>query len=137
MKRVQAAGGLVLNQFGELLLICRRSKWDLPKGHREKHESLEACALREVKEETGLKIIQLIKYIGKTEYDYYDNQLRENAIKETFWYEMLADKHESFDPQLQESIEWVRWVEKQELIHYLRNSYPNIVAIIHEAGLIE
>ncbi len=42
-------------RMDEILMIFRRGKWDLPKGKLDKGESLEACALREVEEETGLK----------------------------------------------------------------------------------
>ena len=56
---VQAAGGLVINEKGEALMIFRRGKWDLPKGKLDKGESLEDCAIREVREETNLKKIKL------------------------------------------------------------------------------
>ena len=59
MKRVLAAGGIVINRFNEVLLIYRRTMWDLPKGHIEKNETPETCALREVSEETGLKKLQI------------------------------------------------------------------------------
>jgi len=47
------AGGLVTNENNELLMIFRRGKWDLPKGKADEGETVEACALREVEEETG------------------------------------------------------------------------------------
>ena len=50
-----AAGGVVQNTNDEILMIFRRGKWDLPKGKLDEGETLEQCALREVKEETGLK----------------------------------------------------------------------------------
>src|ERR1041385_2734909 len=40
-----AAGGLVLNEKDELLIIFRRGKWDLPKGKVDKGESVEDCAI--------------------------------------------------------------------------------------------
>ena len=57
---VRAAGGLVWRRAGggrEVLLVYRRSHddWSLPKGKVEPGESEEACALREVEEETGLR----------------------------------------------------------------------------------
>src|ERR1700704_2258892 len=51
---VQAAGGLVINEKNEILMIFRRGSWDLPKGKLDNGEKLEECAIREVKEETGL-----------------------------------------------------------------------------------
>ena len=51
---ITAGGGLVRNSQGELLVIFRRGKWDLPKGKAEKGETLEQTAVREVEEECGL-----------------------------------------------------------------------------------
>ena len=51
---MQAAGGLVLNEKKEILLIFRRGKWDMPKGKLDKGEKLEDCAIREVGEVIAL-----------------------------------------------------------------------------------
>src|SRR5439155_18933695 len=50
---IQAAGGFV-HTDEQLLLIFRRGKWDLPKGKLDEGETLEACAVREIQEETGV-----------------------------------------------------------------------------------
>ncbi|MGC4056991.1 MAG: NUDIX domain-containing protein [Chitinophagaceae bacterium] len=55
---MHSAGGVVINEKQEILMIYRRGKWDLPKGKLDEGESLEECALREVTEETGLKELQ-------------------------------------------------------------------------------
>jgi 8-oxo-dGTP pyrophosphatase MutT (NUDIX family) len=136
MKRVSAAGGIVLNERGEILIIFRRSKWDLPKGHLEKGETFEQCALREVKEETGLQNLSVVRFIGTTEHEYYDNFVNADVIKETQWFEMSASGNEPLKAQAEESIEWIRWIRKDELIHYLNNSYRNIIDIFKLAGLV-
>ena len=53
-KLIKAGGGLVKNKAGQILLIFRRGKWDLPKGKLDDNETLLQCAIREVREETGL-----------------------------------------------------------------------------------
>jgi len=132
MKRVLAAGGLVWNECNELLFIYRRSIWDLPKGHVERNETFEECAIREVKEETGLSKVMLIRFVGITEHEYYDYKIESNIIKETHWFEMQADKNNPLQPQEEESIEWIRWVPKDEIKKYLYNSHNNISEIVQK-----
>ena len=52
---VKAGGGLVVSPEQQILMIFRKGKWDLPKGKVDESEDLLACALREVKEVTGIK----------------------------------------------------------------------------------
>ena len=42
---ILAAGGLVLNEKGEVLFMFRKGKWDLPKGKLDPGETMDACAL--------------------------------------------------------------------------------------------
>ena len=62
---VQAAGGLVENDEGKVLIIFRRGKWDLPKGKMDEGETPALCAIREVEEETGLRNITLLSPIAR------------------------------------------------------------------------
>ena len=60
---VHAAGGVVYRQHWrghiEVLLIHRphRQDWTFPKGKLERGESHQSCALREIREETGLRCV--------------------------------------------------------------------------------
>ncbi|MCW3118909.1 MAG: hydrolase, partial [Chitinophagaceae bacterium] len=56
---IHAGGGFIVNEKDELLMIFRRGKWDLPKGKQDNGETLEQCAVREVREETGLQNVIL------------------------------------------------------------------------------
>lgn len=135
MKRVLAAGGVVINQSNELLMIFRRIIWDLPKGHLEKKETMEQCALREVKEETGLQSLELVRFLGISEHVYFDNKINEEAIKETHWYEMKGDKNEPLQPLESESIERVLWVKSGLVMRYLQYSFDNLKPIIQKSSL--
>ena len=56
-----AGFGLVINDQNEILLIqrgygSRKGKWSLPGGNQDKGESLRRTAIRETREETGIRM---------------------------------------------------------------------------------
>ena len=71
-----SAGGVVYRKCDDnkirvaLIRDQNTHNWILPKGRIEKGESLEDTSIREVKEETGLRNIELIAKIGKTNYSF-------------------------------------------------------------------
>lgn len=60
MTPLKACGWILLRE-GRVLLLhnTRRREWGLPKGHAEPGETESETALRELEEETGLKVNQL------------------------------------------------------------------------------
>ena len=121
-----AAGGLVQNGKGEILLIYRRGFWDLPKGKLDAGELIPECALREVREETGLQAIELGPFICKTIHQYFDSWMNKEVEKHTHWYAMLSLEKETLVPQTEEDIERIEWVPMEQLPQYLLETYPTI-----------
>jgi 8-oxo-dGTP pyrophosphatase MutT (NUDIX family) len=112
-KVIKAAGGVVFNEEGELLLIRRLGLWDLPKGKIEEGEDQRLAALREVHEECGLNFLGILKKMANTYHVYF---LKGRWIlKKTAWYKMIAWGDISVQPQLEEDITEVRWVKKEFL----------------------
>lgn len=132
MKKIIAAGGVITNENDEILLIFRRGKWDLPKGKLDDGEDIETCALREVREETGLSDVAINYFIGITHHEYYEPRINEEVHKETHWYAMAAAPGQQLVPQTEEDIEEIEWVRTEILDIYLNNTYPNITDIIEK-----
>ena len=131
-QKIVAAGGLVTNDKGEILMIFRRSKWDLPKGKLENNEPLELCADREIKEETGLTSLLLQKKLITTFHTYVEKD--KQVLKETHWYQYLAPGYQEVAPQTEEEITRIDWVVPDELPTYTNNTYNLIMDVLESAG---
>lgn len=121
---VFAAGGIVENENKELLFMFRNGYWDLPKGHWESGESLPFTAKREVMEETGIKDLEIIDFVGISFHTY--NMYGRHEIKHTYWYRMKTFSKEKLLPQTEEGIRELRWIKQEDLGEVLKQSYPNI-----------
>ena len=125
---IEAAGGIVQNDKNELLFIYRLGKWDLPKGKAEAGEELEACALREVEEETGITHLTLQKKMGQTYHTY--NAYGKHFLKTTHWYYMTCSAKQKLVPQTEEDIADIKWVQPENIAEQLKNTYPSIKDIL-------
>lgn len=130
---IQAAGGLVMNEQNEILMIFRRGKWDLPKGKLDRGEKLEECAVREVQEETGLQKIQLQSPLLITYHTYHEGT--KFILKESHWYTMLATGSETLVPQTEEDIHEITWAKQDEISKYLQNTFPSIKDVLQADAL--
>jgi ADP-ribose pyrophosphatase YjhB (NUDIX family) len=129
---IQAAGGLVLNEKGEVLFMFRRGKWDLPKGKVDAGETLEDCALREVEEETGVGQLKLGKFLLITEHDYEE---RGKSIRKiSHWYLMNANSHQPLIPQTAEDITELKWMGPVDFKMVAQNTYPAILEVLRAGG---
>ncbi len=125
---VQAAGGLVENENGEILMIFRRGKWDLPKGKLDKGETLEACAVREVEEETGLQRIELLTALPVTYHTYHEGS--KYILKESYWYHMKVEGPQQLIPQVGEGIDQVKWVSRERAREYYPEAFPSVIDVM-------
>ena len=132
--RIVAAGGLVTNDEGKLLLIYRRGYWDLPKGKLDEGETIEQCAVREVQEETGLKKVELGPKLGITYHEYYDKWTDRDVEKQTHWFAMTAGANQALIPQSEEDIEQIIWADQTQINLCMQQTYPNIIQIMENAG---
>ena len=133
VKRPVSAGGVVYRQREgkvEVALCGRRDplRWSLPKGTPDRGETIEQTALREVREETGLKVA-LEEPIGSIQYWFMQRSDPTRFNKTVHFYLMtcyggsMNDHDYEFD-----EVEWVPIDEAQQ-----RLTYANEVKILGSA----
>ena len=125
---IEAGGGLVTNEFNEILFIFRRGHWDLPKGKLEKYETKKDAALREVEEETGIRNLVLGKKICITNH-VYKNKSGKRHIKKSYWYHMTAPKMDLI-PQIEEDITEAKWMTMESFNSRERLVYSSIIKVL-------
>jgi ADP-ribose pyrophosphatase YjhB (NUDIX family) len=134
-KVMEAAGGIVFNPQGELLMIFRNDKWDLPKGKIEHGETITESALREVNEECGLEKLKIIREAQTTYHTYpYGDQ---RILKCTYWFIMQCADPENIKPQLEEGITELKWIARAKLPFIASQSYTSIISLLFEEKLID
>ena len=125
---IQAAGGLVYTPENEILFILRRGKWDLPKGKIDEGEKIEACAVREIKEETGIENLQIGNPLCITYHTYHQDE--KFILKESHWFLVKANKQSNLSPQLEEDIQKCEWVSIDQLTPYMENTHASILDVV-------
>ena len=126
---VEAAGGIVENELGEMLLIYRRERWDLPKGHIDAGEDALSAAIREIAEETGVVGLNFVAPIGNTLHAY--NVYGKWELKLTHWFAFSCHSS-STTPQTDEDIVLAVWADREKTVECMTNSYPTIREIVYE-----
>ncbi len=129
LKTIKAAGGVVYNQRGDLLMIYRKGRWDLPKGKLEPDESPSIAALREVEEETGIGNLTLLAPFAVTYHLYRE---KEWILKETEWFEMTSTDQALPIPQSAEGITDVKWIPRKSAAETVRTSFGNVKRLVRD-----
>ena len=122
-----AAGGVVVKD-GKFVAIVRNGIPDLPKGHIEKEETPEEAAMREVKEETGIVKLQIVRALPSTWHCYQVGE--EWRLKHTYWYLMESDEAIQPKPQTEEGITEIKLVGNEGIDNFLENTFCSIREIL-------
>lgn len=129
-RQVQAAGGLLTNQKGELLCIHRRGHWDLPKGKVESGEELDEAAAREVHEECGVPLPIVGDKMAITHHVFGK---KDKQMKVTHWFHMTpapGTDDVKLTPQVEEDIREVRWADSKEVARLEPKAFGNIARLM-------
>ena len=129
-KSITAAGGVfarLRNGEIQVLLIHRRGRWDIPKGKKDRDESVRECAVREVSEEIGIDPPRILHGLGKTMHGYRGKS--RFFVKTTYWFAMHTEEV-GFIPQRDEGIDQVKWVPIEEAIASV--AFPSLRTLLRE-----
>ncbi len=113
----------------EVALVGRSQAgiWVLPKGTPRSGETIEQVAVREVEEETGLKV-RLISYIGSISYTFVRDHIRYQKQVRHFLFEAIGGDIALHDHEYDQ----VQWFPLSEA--YRRLTYANEVQILGQAA---
>ena len=110
---VPAASAVVVDDQGRILLHRRRDndKWALPGGKMEIGESIGGCAIREVREETGMTA-DIEADLGDTKYMYVWDDIR---IRKTVHFFLMRHTGGNVDDR-DDEMEEIRWFPMERAI---------------------
>jgi 8-oxo-dGTP pyrophosphatase MutT (NUDIX family) len=103
----------------EILLIQdSKGRWTIPKGHIEPGETAKMTARREIEEETGLKNVVVLGWLGKIHFKY--RRLDKLVLMTTQIYLVRSlDSHEKPTPERwMKGIKWFPFAEALDAIEY-------------------
>jgi 8-oxo-dGTP pyrophosphatase MutT (NUDIX family) len=132
-----SAGGVVVRMEGSadgaprpLFLIIRDSydNWGFPKGHVEDGERLEAAAVREVVEETGLDDLTLQSSIDTIDWYF---RFRGRLIHKVCHFYLMVTRLAQTSPQRSEGITACRWEPYESAAELV--SYANARDVLRRA----
>ncbi len=115
VKKECSSGGVVV--FGNAILLLKKynGDWVLPKGKIEYGEEKNDAALREVKEEAGVKA-EIIKYLGEIHYTFKKNWDDTKIVHKTVYWYLMRAKNMNTLPQKEEGFIDARFVHMDRVL---------------------
>ncbi len=122
--REPTAGGIIFRRNSktkeiEILLIQdAKNRWTIPKGHIEEGETARETAQREIKEETGLKQMKVLNWLGKINFRYRRGSSLVLMTTEIFLVKGLGDTDDLKPEDWMNGIKWFPAPEALDKIEY-------------------
>ncbi|MBQ1564109.1 NUDIX domain-containing protein [Candidatus Saccharibacteria bacterium] len=122
--REPTAGGIVFrptadNKDIEILLIQdSKNRWTIPKGHIEPGETAKQTALREIGEESGLKEVEAISWLGKIHFKYRRAEKLVLMTTQVYLVQSLDKNERPTKEKWMNGIRWFTFSEALDAIEY-------------------
>lgn len=121
--REPTAGGIVFRRDAKggvefLLIQDAKDRWTIPKGHIEEGEQSKETAEREIREETGLKEMQILQWLGKINFRYRRQQSLVLMTTEIFLVRAKGNTDDLTPEDWMNGISWLPAMEALDKIEY-------------------
>jgi diadenosine hexaphosphate hydrolase (ATP-forming) len=122
--REPTSGGIIFRLTKEkkdieiLLIQDSKGRWTIPKGHIEPGETAKMTARREIEEETGLKNVNILTWLGKIHFKYRRADKLVLMTTQIYLVEAM-DTHETpIGEKWMKGIQWFPFADALDLIEY-------------------
>jgi len=122
--REPTAGGIVFRMTEDskdieiLLIQDSKNRWTIPKGHIEPGETARQTAIREISEESGLKNVELLTWLGKIHFKYRRLDKLVLMTTQIYLVRALDDKEILTKEKWMNGIRWFKFGDALDAIEY-------------------
>lgn len=103
----------------EILLIQdSKERWTIPKGHIEPGETAKMTARREIEEETGLKNVSVLAWLGKIHFKYRRMDKLVLMTTQIYLVQALDSKEMPIPEKWMKGIKWFSFTDALDAIEY-------------------
>ena len=122
--REPTSGGIVFRftrdkkDIQVLLIQDSKGRWTIPKGHIEPGETAKMTARREIEEETGLKNVSILTWLGKIHFKYRRSDKLVLMTTQIYLVQALDSKEMPIPEKWMKGIRWFSFADALDAIEY-------------------
>ena len=122
--REPTAGGIVFRMTPDqrdieiLLIQDSKDRWTIPKGHIEPGETARQAAIREIGEESGIKDVDALTWLGKIHFKYRRLEKLVLMTTQVYLVQSLDKNEQPTKEKWMNGIRWFKFGEALDMIEY-------------------